>query len=100
MEHSNYDIELYPLTVETKMNMDVLKTEKFSIIFSAMIGFAIATLAIPVCKGDDCMIKKAPSVEEMKTSTFRIGSKCYQFKPEIVSCPAKGVIEAYTNWTA
>ena len=81
------------------MNMNVLKTEKFSIIFSAILGFAIATLAIPVCKGDNCMIKKAPSVEEMKTSTFRIGSKCYQFKPDLVQCPATGVTEAYTNWT-
>ncbi len=80
------------------MNMDVLKTEKFAIIFSAILGFAIATLAIPVCKGDNCIIKKAPSVEEMKKTTFRIGSKCYQFKPEIKECPANGVIEAYTNW--
>jgi hypothetical protein len=74
---------------------EILKTEKFAILFSFIIGFAIVAIAIPVCKGDSCFIKKAPLIEEMKASTFQIGSKCYQFKPEIVDCPAFGVIEAF-----
>ena len=53
---------------------------------------------MPMCKGDECFIKKAPSVEEMKSSTFQIGKKCFQFVPETVQCPAKGVIEAFTAW--
>lgn len=73
----------------------VLKTSKFDIIFSVVVGFAIMSLTIPLCKGDECFIKKAPSVEEMKKSTFKIGSKCYQFKPEIQTCPATGAIEAF-----
>lgn len=74
---------------------EVLKTEKFANVFSAIIGFAIVCLAIPACKGDDCVVKKAPSVKEMKESTFRIGSKCYQFRPQTVDCPVKGAIEAF-----
>ena len=73
----------------------ILKTSKFDIIFSVVVGFAIMSLTIPICKGDECFIKKAPSVDEMKKSTFKIGSKCYQFKSEIMSCPAKGAIEAF-----
>jgi hypothetical protein len=74
---------------------EVLKTEKFAIAFSGIIGFALVVLMIPACKGDSCVIKKAPSVEEMKTSTFRISSKCYQFRPQPMDCPAKGAIEAF-----
>lgn len=78
----------------------VLKTSKFDIIFSVVVGFAIMSLTIPICKGDNCFIKKAPSVEEMKKNTFKIGSKCYQFKPEIVKCPASGTIEAFVPWSS
>jgi hypothetical protein len=73
----------------------VLKTAKFDIIFSVIVGFAIMSLTIPLCKGDECFIKKAPSVKEMKESTFRIGSKCYQFKADTMKCPATGAIEAF-----
>ena len=74
---------------------EVMKTEKFAVMFSGIIGFALVALAIPACKGDSCTVKKAPSVKEMKESTFRIGSKCYQFRPEVVDCPATGAIEAF-----
>ena len=78
----------------------VLKTSKFDIIFSAIVGFAIMSLTIPLCKGDECFIKKAPSIDEMKKNTFKLGSKCYQFKSEIVTCPATGTIEAFAPWKA
>jgi hypothetical protein len=74
---------------------EVIKTEKFAVAFSAIIGFALVALAIPACQGDDCVVKKAPNVQELKESTYRIGSKCYQFRPEAVDCPAQGAIEAF-----
>lgn len=74
---------------------EVIKTEKFAVAFSAIVGFAIVALAIPACKGDDCVVKKAPSVQELKESTYRIGTKCYQFRPEAMDCPATGAIEAF-----
>ena len=75
----------------------ILKTEKFAMIFSFILGFGIVAIAIPVCKGDECFVKKAPSIKEMKNSTYRIGQKCYQFKPEVVECPAQGVIESFVS---
>jgi hypothetical protein len=74
---------------------EVLKTEKFAVFFSFIIGVSIIAILIPVCKGKECFIKKAPSVNEMKRNTYRIGSKCYQFKPETIECPASGVIESF-----
>lgn len=78
---------------------EVLKTEKFAVFFSFMVGLAIIGILIPTCKGDSCTINKAPSMDEMKKSTFHIGSKCYQFKPKTVECPASGSIESFVNLT-
>jgi len=76
----------------------VLKTSKFDIIFSFLVGFAIMSLTIPLCKGEECFVKKAPSIKEMKETTFKIGSKCYHFKPDILTCPESGTIEAFQAW--
>ncbi len=81
------------------MIVDTIKTEKFAVTFSIILGFAIFAIAIPTCKGEACYIRKAPSVKEMKETTFRIGSKCYQFRPDIVDCPARGAVEAFTKMT-
>lgn len=79
------------------MFVDMLKTEKFALVFSFLIGFSLMVIGIPVCQGDECIIKKAPSMSEMKESTYRIGKKCYQFRPELKACPSKGVIEAFEH---
>ena len=78
---------------------EVLKTENFAVLFSVILGFVLPSLLIPICKGDECFVKKAPSAQEMKKSTFKIGSKCYQFKPQTVDCPAKGAIESFVTIT-
>jgi hypothetical protein len=77
------------------MFVDMLKTEKFALVFSFLMGFSIIVIAIPVCQGEECIVKKAPEMEEMKKSTFKLGAKCYQFRPEIEACPKKGAIENF-----
>lgn len=77
---------------------EVLKTEKFALIFSFLLGFGLIAIGYPTCKGDECYIQKAPSVKEMKETTYKLGTKCYQFKPESTACPAKGVIEAFEEF--
>jgi hypothetical protein len=77
------------------MFVDMLKTEKFAKTFSFLIGFSIIVIAIPVCKGDECIVKKAPDMKEMKETTYKLGQKCYQFRPEIKACPATGAIEGF-----
>jgi len=81
--------------LESLRMYEILKTEKFAMLFSFIIGFGAVAMLIPVCKGDECFVKKAPSIDDMKSSTYRIGSKCYQFAPETISCPTTGVIESF-----
>ena len=36
-------------------------------------------------------------IDDMKKNTYRIGSKCYQFKATTTECPASGTIEAFID---
>ena len=78
---------------------EILKTEKFAFLFSFIVGFGLIAILIPVCKGEQCFVQKAPLVSDMKNSTYKIGSKCYQFRPEPMECPVDGVIEAFRIWS-
>lgn len=76
---------------------EFLKSEKFNLFFSFLIGLAIMTLFKPSCKGE-CVTHKAPPLEEVKAATYQMGEKCYQFRAETVDCPAagsKGVVESF-----
>jgi hypothetical protein len=76
---------------------EIFKSPTFGYYFSFILGFAIVTLFQPLCTGKECEIHKAPLLDDMKKTTYKIGSKCYQFRAEIQSCPADGhgVIEAF-----
>ena len=77
------------------MIQDILKSKTFNVVFSVLLGLGIAAILKPMCKGDSCMIIKAPPVNEVNKATYQLGSKCYQFRTQAVECPLKGVIEAF-----
>ncbi len=72
-----------------------LKSETFSIAASFILAFGIMAVLKPGCKGDSCRILKAPPLDEVKSTTYQLGSKCYQFKVEGSDCPSTGVIEGF-----
>ena len=65
---------------------DFLKSKQFHIAFSFLIGLFVVLVLRPVCKGDDCVEHKNPDSKEVASSTYQIGSKCYQFIPTTVEC--------------
>lgn len=71
------------------------ETQQFHWFFSIMIGIAIVSLFRPLCKGSECQVIKAPPPHEVEQTTYRIGSKCYQFKTHTTECPTEGVIEPF-----
>lgn len=73
-----------------------LKDERFSIFFSFVLGLGIACILRPVCSGSDCTVTKPPSEADFEKYAYRMGGgKCFEFKSEIVDCPASGTIEAF-----
>jgi len=54
------------------------------------------SLLRPLCNGPECIVQKAPPVDEVNKTTYQLGSKCYQFRSAPVDCPKEGVIEPFT----
>lgn len=56
-------------------------------IMSLLIGFGIAALFRPLCKGPECLILKGPPVNDIKGYAYQMGEKCIEFIPKILVCP-------------
>lgn len=74
---------------------EFLKSKNFHYVFSFLLGFAIIAVLKPICHGSECIIEKAPPLQEVNTSTYQLGSKCYQFRSSPVECPASGIVEPF-----
>ena len=79
------------------MIIDALKTPMFGSVVSFMFGLAIIMLIIPMCRGKECMLVKAPPLHEVNHTVYHIASKCYKFDAVPADCPSNGAIEAFEN---
>ena len=77
---------------------EFLKSKTFDAVFSFVLGLGLMALLKPGCKAGECHIQKAPPYEEVKSSTYQLGSKCYKFEAEPVECPMTGVIEPFERF--
>ena len=74
-----------------------LKNKNVGIMISCVIGFGIAALLRPMCKGPDCVILRGPPVNKLRDAVYQFGEKCHEFKPKPVECPkdGQGVVETF-----
>jgi hypothetical protein len=77
---------------------EFLKSKRFDTAFSFILGFGLIALFKPGCKDGECSIQKAPPYEEVKTSTYQVGNKCYKFEANPIECPSTGVIEPFQRY--
>jgi hypothetical protein len=55
-------------------------------IASILLGLGLASLFRAVCKGSDCVIQKAPPLQEIDGQIYKIDNKCYKFEQTHVHC--------------
>lgn len=77
------------------MLSQIMKSETFAVIFSALIGLAIAAILRPVCSSSECLGYKQPPPKEIEKTVYKLKGKCYKFVSEDVDCPDTGVIEPF-----
>jgi hypothetical protein len=63
------------------------KTGKY--LMSIILGIGLATLFRSVCKGSRCNVIKAPPMEEIDGQIYKIDSKCYEMKRNLITCDTK-----------
>lgn len=86
------------------MIQDIMKKPMFNIAFSFILGVGIIAIFRPMCKDEsgkpvECTTNKAPPVADWDNAVYRVGSKCYEYKSQIVDCPKnkKDYIEAFQS---
>jgi len=76
--------------------MNIIHDARFNTFFSFVVGIGLICILRPMCSGPDCVINKPPTEADFDKHVYRMGGgKCYEFKTEIVNCPASGAIEAF-----
>lgn len=63
-----------------------LHTQSGKYIMSALLGFGLATLFRTVCKGKNCIVFKAPPMDEIEDKVYKHQDKCYKFTPVTTKC--------------
>ena len=57
-------------------------------IMSILLGFGLATLFRTVCEGKNCIIFKAPPMEDIKDKIYKYQDKCYKYTAVSTKCDA------------
>lgn len=63
-----------------------VQTEAGRILMSIVLGVGLASLFKASCKGRNCVIMQAPSLEQLKDKIYKIDDKCYKFKSTQTKC--------------
>ena len=70
----------------------VLKVPGLATLISIVLGFGIAAMFRPLCKGPDCVILRGPPVGEIRGAVYQFGSKCVEFDAKPIECPKDNTI--------
>lgn len=52
----------------------------------ALLGLGLAASFHSTCKGDRCVVIRAPDPDVIENQTFRYNDGCYRFQAKIVPC--------------
>ena len=61
-------------------------TETGRIIMSILLGFGLASLFRTICKYKDCLIFRAPPLEQFKDKIYKSNGKCVKYTPVSTKC--------------
>lgn len=71
--------------------LSIMERPYLSTIMSVLIGFGIAAIFRPLCKGPECVIIRGPPVHDIRGAVYQYGAKCVEFNTRAVKCPANAV---------
>lgn len=65
---------------------DIMDNPAGKIIVSIILGFGLATIFRKVCSGQNCVVIKGPSINEVSKYYYKIDEDCYKYTPYASSC--------------
>jgi len=67
--------------------MTWIENKNVAIFLSCVLGFGLAAIFRPICKGPDCVILRGPPIAQVRNAVYQIGAKCHEFVPKVTECP-------------
>jgi hypothetical protein len=61
-------------------------TETGKMIMSMLLGFGLASFFRTVCKGNNCIVFRAPPLEDFKDKIYKHNGKCVKYVPIETKC--------------
>jgi hypothetical protein len=61
-------------------------TERGKIIMSILLGFGLASLFRTICKDQNCLIFRAPPLDDFKDKIYKSNNKCFKYIPISTKC--------------
>ena len=68
----------------------IMETPWIATFLSFILGFGLACMFRPLCKGPDCLVIRGPPVKDIHDAVYQFGERCVEFKAHAVECPKKG----------
>lgn len=75
------------------MLLDIMQLKGISTIISLLLGFGLAAILRPVCKGPDCVVVRGPAVSDIRNAVYQFGTKCVEFKTKPMECPKSDTVK-------
>jgi hypothetical protein len=63
-----------------------IHTQNGKYAISFILGIGLASLFRKVCNDRNCIVFKAPALEEVTSNIYEYNNKCYSFKEHAVKC--------------
>jgi len=70
----------------------LLDKPEFATLVSILLGFGLAAIFRPLCKGPDCLVIRGPPINDIRGAVYQFGAKCVEFDAKPIECPKKGEI--------
>ena len=65
---------------------DLINSTRGKYVFSILLGIGLASLFRKACESRNCMVFKAPTLDNIKNKIFGHNNKCYNFNEQSTSC--------------
>ena len=71
-----------------------VKSNTGKYVMSVLLGIGLATIFRTVCKGKECVVYKAPPLNEIEDKIYKFDNKCYKFERTSKKCNnSKQIVE-------
>lgn len=65
--------------------LDFMHSDRGAILASVIMGLGLATLFRQTCRRD-CVVVRAPSLDELRRYAYEMDGTCYRYTPRAVPC--------------